>query len=220
MRSDLLTCVKPVSTEQPNPPPFYDCKIFDRAAVVYALPSTTVSTFDSSAENVFIPFMLIYLQSGKRVDIVWDTYKTNSIKDSTRDQDSSKLEHVSVGQYKQEKLFALLTSRVSNFQFPENKEVNITSDESVVTSRGSSDMQRCDHEEADTRIAVHVQRALDKGCKQAFCPNGRYGCSRHINRAFPRHDRLVFICSHLDWFGLGKIYPIHQSEFHLGFSWT
>ena len=103
MRSDLLTCVKPVSTEQPNPPPFHDCKIFDRAAVVYALPSTTVSTFDSSAENVFIPFMLIYLQSSKRVDIVWDTYKTNSIKDSTRDQDSSKLEHVSVGQYKQEK---------------------------------------------------------------------------------------------------------------------
>ncbi|KAK2561655.1 hypothetical protein P5673_015007 [Acropora cervicornis] len=57
-------------------------------------------------------------------------------------------------------LFALLTSRVPNFQFPENKEVNVTSDEFVVTSRG------CSHEEADTRIALHVQHALDKGCKQ------------------------------------------------------
>ena len=118
-RSDLLTCVKPVSTEQPNPPPFYDCKIFDRAAVVYALPSTTVSTFDSYAENIFIPFILNHLQSSKRVDIVWDTYRANSIKDSTRDQDSSKLEHVSAGQYKQERtlcvpdkqIFKLLVSR-------------------------------------------------------------------------------------------------------------
>ena len=102
-RSDLLTCVKPARTEQPNPPPFYDCKIFDKAAVTHALPSTTVSTFDSYAENVFISFILNHLQSSNRVDIVWDTYKANSIKDSTRDQDSSKLEHVSAGKYKQER---------------------------------------------------------------------------------------------------------------------
>jgi len=43
-------------------------------------------------------------------------------------------------------LFALLTSRVSNFHFPENKEVNITSDEYTVSSIGSTDIQRCDHE--------------------------------------------------------------------------
>ena len=30
-------------------------------------------------------------------------------------------------------------------------------------------MQRFDrHQEADTRIAVHIQHALDKGCKQVF----------------------------------------------------
>ena len=56
----------------------------------------------------------------------------------------------------EKELFALLTSRVSNFQFPENKDLNITSDESVVSSRGSTDIQRCHHEETDTRIAVHV----------------------------------------------------------------
>jgi len=82
-KSDLLTCVKPASTKQPDPPPLYDCKIFDGPAVVHALPSTTVSTFDSYAENFFIPFILNHLQSSKRVDIVWDTYKAHSIKDST-----------------------------------------------------------------------------------------------------------------------------------------
>ena len=73
-----MTCVKPANTKQPDPPPLYDCKIFDGAAVVHALPSTTVSTFDSYAENVFIPFILNHLQSSKRVDIVWDMYKANS----------------------------------------------------------------------------------------------------------------------------------------------
>jgi len=77
-----LTCVKPSSTKQPDPASLYDCKIFDGAAFVHALPSTTVSTFDSHAENVFVQFTLNLLQSSKRVDIVWDTYKASSIKDS------------------------------------------------------------------------------------------------------------------------------------------
>jgi len=81
-----LTCVKPASTKQPDPSPLYNWKIFDGAAVVHALPSTTVSTFDSYAENVFLPFILNRLQSRKRVDIVWDTYKANSIKNSTREK--------------------------------------------------------------------------------------------------------------------------------------
>ena len=62
-----------------------------------------------------------------------------------------------------EELFSLLTEKVKDFQFPENKEVNVTSGENVFSSSGASDMQRCDHEEADTRIAVHVLHALNKG---------------------------------------------------------
>ena len=53
-----------------------------------------------------------------------------------------------------------------------------------------------------------------------FCPNSGYGCSRHINRAFPRHDSLVSIYRYLDWFGHGKICPIHLREFQLRVSWT
>jgi len=140
---------------KPDSPPLYDCKIFDRAGVVHALPSTTVSTCDSHAENVFIPFFLNHLQSSKRVDIVWDTYKTNSINDSTRRKRGKGQRRKITGDTKippnwrtflqdntnKKGLFALLTSRVSNFQFPENRKVNITSDESVVSSRGSTDIQ-------------------------------------------------------------------------------
>ena len=62
-----------------------------------------------------------------------------------------------------EELFSLLTEKVKDFKFPENKDVNMTSEENVFSSSKSSDMQRCDHEEADTRIAVHVLHALNKG---------------------------------------------------------
>jgi len=40
-------------------------------------------------------------------------------------------------------LFSPLTSRVANFKFPEIKEVNFASDESVVESRGSTFIQKC-----------------------------------------------------------------------------
>ena len=51
-KSDLLRCIKPA--EQPDPPPVFDCKIFDGTATVHALPSTTVSTFNSYVEHISI----------------------------------------------------------------------------------------------------------------------------------------------------------------------
>ena len=75
------------------------------------------------------------------MDNVWDTYKAYSIKDSTREKRGNGQRRNVTGETKtlpncnatEIKLtcFALLTSRVSNFQFPENKEVNITSAEFV-----------------------------------------------------------------------------------------
>ena len=179
-KSDLLACVKP--TEQPHPPPVYDCKNFDGAATVHTVPSTTVSTLNSYAEHIFIPFIVNHLQASKRVDIVWDTYKKSSIKDSTREKRGKGQKRKVTGETKiapnwkaflqdntnKKEFFALLTNRVADFQFPEDKEIYITSDEYVISSEGPSDIQRCDHEEADTRIAVHVLHALNKGYNRVF----------------------------------------------------
>ena len=35
-----------------------------------------------------------------------------------------------------------------------------------MSANGSNDMQKCDHEEADTRISVHVLHALQKGASR------------------------------------------------------
>ena len=52
---------------------------------------------------------------------------------------------------------------MANFVFPEGKAVYITSEESVLTVCSSSPMPNCNHEEADTRIAVRVLHALQQG---------------------------------------------------------
>jgi len=61
-------------------------------------------------------------------------------------------------------LFPLLTSKVANFDFPSNKAVHDTSGQSVISTT-SNVMMTCNHEEADTRIIVHVLHALCWGMK-------------------------------------------------------
>ncbi|KAK2549911.1 hypothetical protein P5673_029513 [Acropora cervicornis] len=73
--------------------------------------------------------------------------------------------------------------------------------EFVVTSRGSSDMQRCNHEEADTRIALHVQHALDKGCKQVFVRTVDTDVLIILIGLF--HDMITLCPSAAIWIGLG-----------------
>ena len=42
--------------------------------------------FDEYADLVFIPYVLSQLQHSPRVDIVWDTYTPDSLKESTREK--------------------------------------------------------------------------------------------------------------------------------------
>ena len=58
------------------------------AAMVHALPVTTVSTSGKYADNIFIPFIVKqrYLQQAKRVNVAWDKYREKSLKESTRER--------------------------------------------------------------------------------------------------------------------------------------
>ena len=62
-------------------------------------------------------------------------------------------------------LFAFLTSKVAQFSWPPDKAVYVTSEQGVVSIGDNSAMQNCNHEEADTRIVVHVLHALTHGAK-------------------------------------------------------
>ena len=57
-------------------------------------------------------------------------------------------------------LFAFLTSKVANFDFPQNKAVYVSYIWSVCTFYHVQTMMNCNREEADTRIIVHTLHAL------------------------------------------------------------
>jgi len=62
-------------------------------------------------------------------------------------------------------LSALLTSKVEDFTWPSDKDVYVTSRQAVSSFGCSSSMNSCNHEEADTRVAVHVVHALQQRLK-------------------------------------------------------
>jgi len=62
-------------------------------------------------------------------------------------------------------LFALLTSKVEEFIWPSDKDVYVTSGQAVSSFGWSSPVNSCNHEEADTRVPVHVVHALQQGLK-------------------------------------------------------
>ena len=70
---------------QPESPACYDCRIMDGAATVHFLPTTGVATFNDYAENISIPYLQMQLQITTRIDVVWDTYLPNSLKESTQE---------------------------------------------------------------------------------------------------------------------------------------
>ena len=61
-------------------------RLLDGAAVVHLLPTVSVATFDEYADKIFLPHISKQLESCTRVDIVWDIYIPNSIKQSTREK--------------------------------------------------------------------------------------------------------------------------------------
>ena len=64
----------------------YDCIVLDGAVIVHVLPTTEASTFCEYADKIFIPYLSKQLEHATRIDVVWDTYLPNSLKESTREK--------------------------------------------------------------------------------------------------------------------------------------
>ena len=160
-----------------TPPETFSCKVLDGAVIVHCLSIAGITTFKEYAEKAFIPHLQSHLQGTERLTIVWDTYRPESLKESTRQKRGKGVRRKVSGETKlprnwsdflhdssnKKELFDFLTYKVANFVFPEGKAVYITSEESVLTVCSSSPMPNCNHEEADTRIVVHVLHAFQQG---------------------------------------------------------
>ena len=158
----------------------YDCIVLDGAVIVHFLPTKAVSTFNEYADKVFIPYVNKQLQHSTRVDIVWDVYVTDSLKESTREKRGKGVRRKVSGQTKlpgnwinflhdpsnKKELFTFLMSKVYESTFPPTKAVYATLGETVVSvGNNNPAMPSCNHE-ADTRLVVHIQHALEQGLKR------------------------------------------------------
>lgn len=177
-KADLLSELE--SLAQPaEARPQVTALILDGAVIVQMLSPGTSQTFDDYVKNVFIPYIQHQLQHVERLDIVWDVYNTDSLKATTREkrgkgvrrrvERSSKVPSnwqtfLRVNENKTE-LFNLLAEEVTSTEF-QGKEVHSTYGSQVLSTPQREDkgqIEPCSHEEADTRLILHLWDAAHEG---------------------------------------------------------
>ena len=83
VKPDLVECL-----EKLVPPvkmsPHVDVKVLDGAVIVHLLKPQGSRTFEEYSKNIFLPHIELQLENVSRVDIVWDSYLPNSLKQSAR----------------------------------------------------------------------------------------------------------------------------------------
>ena len=158
-------------------PNAYDFIIIDGGALIHTLPGTTVQgkNFDSYFDKVFCPRINHDLKRSTRVDIVFDQYRSLTIKGGTREKRGTGIRQRITGNAtipgnwqkflknddnKKELFSYLLSSKITGEHFPDDKDVYITAGDQVNHVGNSPPMDQCNHEEADTRVLVHLLHSL------------------------------------------------------------
>jgi len=151
----------------------------DGAVIVQMLSPGTSQTFDDYTKTVFLPYIQHYLNLVHRLDIVWDVYNPNNLKRAPREKRgkgvrrridlSSKVptnwqSFLRVSENKTE-LFHMLAKEITSTDF-QGKEVYSTYDDQVLSSPVRDDknlIEPCSHEEADTKIVLHLLDVAHEG---------------------------------------------------------
>src|SRR6218665_425874 len=178
-KSDLLSCLSNVCQPMLTSP-CVDALVIDGAAIVNMLQPKSAGTFADYANLIFIPYIRSQLAHVKRIDIVWDRYDTVSLKGLTRAKrgfgmrrqvtESAPVPHnwhdFLRNDDNKTALFTFLAQRVSRMPKDLDKHVVVTLDTTVLTTMANYDIAQlspCTHEEADTRIFLHVADLVRAG---------------------------------------------------------
>ena len=180
-KSDLLTCLKEVSELHPDTPAVTSL-IVDGAVIVQMLKPNTAKNFSEYATNIFIPHIRSQVQkcNVSRLDLVWDRYIPDSLKSITRAKRGCGARRHVVAKgaipqnwqsflrddYNKTELFNFLSSMLYDSFLQQDKELIITTGVTVLSKPLVEDLESlspCNHEEADTRMILHVNHATHHG---------------------------------------------------------
>lgn len=179
VKADLIKCLVNMSEvlSVPNLPPC-STKILDGPAIVHMLAPGNSRTFVEYADTVFVHFLSREFETVSRLDLVWDRYDKDSLKNSAREKRGEGARTRVTATTKipkgwpnflrdssnKEELFRFLNSRALSAQYASGKQLYVTQGSAILTntSRNLNDLD-CNHEEADTRLMVHVSDAVAEG---------------------------------------------------------
>ena len=123
------------------------------------------------------------------VDIVWDTYRPDSSKATTREKRGKRTRRTVLPVYfagflqdttNKEELFNLPTEDVIKHDYPPSKHVYTTSGSHVKYNRADISMSANIHQETDSRTCLHVDDALNDGGNYCSHQNRRHRCGCHL----------------------------------------
>ena len=86
-KSDLMECLTK-SSQPESIHPGIDAKVLDGAAIVHYGHARGLSSIweVDLRQQMFLPYIISWLETASRVDLVWDRYLTDILKQSTRDR--------------------------------------------------------------------------------------------------------------------------------------
>ncbi len=175
-KSDIVHCLEDTlvtTVDEDTTLGVADVFVLDGAAIVNMLRPGSSKTFRDYALNVFLPYVKLQLDKAQRVDIVWDEYRPGTLKQQARDKRGKGVrrrvapnnaipknwgEFLRLSENKKE-LFAFLSREV--ITMPTDKQIISTLLDDVIyrQERDKEGLAPCSHEEADTRMMVHVADA-------------------------------------------------------------
>jgi hypothetical protein len=157
--------------------PRVQVSIIDGAAIVNMLRPGASKMFSDYAKQVFIPHIMSQLQHVCRLDVVWDEYFPESLKAETRSKRGKGVrrrvephntipgnwqEFLRIDENKVE-LFSFLATHVSALNTGKQIISTHHADVLCTQTRDTSGLAPCSHEEADTRILLHLEDAVKEG---------------------------------------------------------
>ena len=185
-KSDLLDCLEQCAPSIKGVTDV-DAIVIDGAVIIHMLKPGSCRTFEDYAQNVFKPYITSKLSKVNRLDVIWDRYFANSLKQSTREK---RMHHGSAQRRRvlsdspipinwegflrieenKDELFCYLSESMKAYD-TRNKVLVSTLGKSVITAgqnviMNMEGLQPCSHEEADTRILLHVAHCAQQGYKR------------------------------------------------------
>jgi len=177
-KSDLMPCLEnlaPVKEDLFSPS--VEVNILDGAAIVNMLRPGAAKTFKAYATDVFVPYVTSVLQHVERLDIIWDQYLSDSLKAGTRSKRGKgvrrRVEPTSAIPGNWQEFLRIDENKTELFSFLASNVAEIDTNKHLITTQGTgvlcssrqdvSALAPCTHEEADTRMLLHLKDAVQNG---------------------------------------------------------